>query len=82
MRTAKIGREMACFPAGAGYLQSDAVGLRLIRLRAQEHTISETLRKNRLFLERPAPYFGQDGNASPRSLLRSRIMQLHSEMGY
>jgi len=49
MRAAKIGREMACLRAMAWHPQSDAVGLRQMMLRTQKYTISETLRKNRLF---------------------------------
>jgi len=36
MRAAKIGREMACLRAVAWDPQSDAAGLRKIRLRAQQ----------------------------------------------
>jgi len=44
MRAAKIGREMAWLRAMAWDPQSDAVGLREMMLRAEKHTISDTLR--------------------------------------
>jgi hypothetical protein len=49
MRAAKIGWEMARLQAVAWYPQSDAVGLRQIRLSARKCTISEAFTKNRFF---------------------------------
>jgi hypothetical protein len=79
MRAAKIGREMACRRAVARYPQSDEVGLREMMLRRKNRQFPKPSVRIDFFKEDTSSYFGKRSGSSPRSQLRSRIMQLISE---